>query len=53
MQKIREEVVAVLKKAALDMKKHYDDRRQDTSEYQIGDRAYSIWMAPTLQQTYP
>ena len=38
MQKIREEAVAALEKAASDMKKYYDEGRQDATEYHIGDR---------------
>ena len=33
MQKIREEAVS-------DMKKYYNEGRQDTPEYHIGDRVY-------------
>ena len=40
MQKIREEVVAALKKAASDMTRYYDEGRQDTLEYKVGDKVY-------------
>ena len=40
MKKIREEAVAALEKAVLDMKKYYDEGRQDVPEYHIGDRVY-------------
>ena len=40
MQKIREEAVAALEKAASDMKKYYTEGRQDAPEYHIGDRVY-------------
>jgi hypothetical protein len=40
MKKIREEAMAALKKAAPDMKKYYDEGRQDAPEYQIGDKVY-------------
>jgi hypothetical protein len=39
MKKIREEAAAALEKAASDMKK-YDEGRQDTPEYQVGDKVY-------------
>ena len=40
MQKIREEVVATLKNAASDMKRYYDEGRQDAPEYKVGDKVY-------------
>ena len=40
MQKIREEVVVALKKAASDMKRYYDEGRQDAPEYKVGDKFY-------------
>ena len=40
MQKIREEAVAALEKVVSDMKKFYDEGRQDAPEYHIGDRVY-------------
>ena len=40
IQKIREKAMAALEKAALDMKKYYNEGRQDTLEHHIGDRMY-------------
>ena len=40
MRKIREEAVAALEMAASDMKRYYDEGRQDAPEYQVGDRVY-------------
>ena len=40
MQKIREEAVAALKKAASNMKRYYDEGRQDAQEYKAGDKVY-------------
>ena len=39
MKKIRE-AVAALKKTASDMKRYYDEGRQDAPEYQVGDKVY-------------
>ena len=40
MKKIREEAAAALEKAASDMKRYYDEGRQDAPEYQVGDKVY-------------
>ena len=40
MQKIREEVVVALKKAASDIKRYYNEARQDAPEYKAGDKVY-------------
>ena len=40
MQKIREEAVAALEKAASGMRKYYDEGRQNAPEYHIGDKVY-------------
>jgi len=40
MKKIREEAAAALEKAASDMERYYDEGRQDTPEYQVGDKVY-------------
>ena len=40
MKKIREEAAAALEKAASDMKRYYDEGRQDAPEYQVGDSVF-------------
>ena len=40
MKKIREEASAALEKAASDMKRYYDEGRQNAPEYQVRDKAY-------------
>ena len=44
MKQIREEVQSALKKAAEDMKRHYDKHQSESVEYKVGDK---VWLEGT------
>ena len=44
MSSMREEIGAALKKAAEDMKRHYNKGRKESTEYQVGDK---VWLEAT------